>query len=85
MNHKTVQKLMKESDLKCMMRTKKYCSYRRGVGKRVCPERGTVRTMRLCIYKALNYDNSDVIALEYVGNYFDNIYGYCMYCLSKRE
>lgn len=32
-NRKTVQMLMKESGLKCMVRTKKYCSYRGEVGK----------------------------------------------------
>ena len=33
LNHKTVQKLMKESGLKCMVRMKKYRSYRGEVGK----------------------------------------------------
>ena len=33
MNHKTVQKLMKELGLKCMVRMKKYRSYRGEVGK----------------------------------------------------
>lgn len=33
LNHKTVQKLMKELGLKCMVRMKKYCSYRGEVGK----------------------------------------------------
>lgn len=32
-NHKTVQKLMKQLDLKCMVRIKKYKSYRGKVGK----------------------------------------------------
>lgn len=32
-NHKTVQKLMKQLNLKCMVRIKKYKSYRRKVGK----------------------------------------------------
>ena len=35
-NHKTVQKLMKEVSLKCLVRIKKYCSYGREVG-RVAP------------------------------------------------
>lgn len=33
LNRKTVQKLMKELGLKCMVRMKKYRSYRRKVGK----------------------------------------------------
>lgn len=33
LNHKTVQKLMKESGLKCMVRMKKYRSYRGEAGK----------------------------------------------------
>lgn len=33
LNHKTVQKLMKELGLKCMVRMKKYRSYRGEVGK----------------------------------------------------
>lgn len=33
LNHKTVQRLMKESGLKCMVRMKKYRSYRGEVGK----------------------------------------------------
>lgn len=32
-NHKTVQRLMKELNLKCMVRIKKYCSYKGEIGK----------------------------------------------------
>lgn len=32
-NHQTVQRLMKELSLVCRVRTKKYCSYKREVGK----------------------------------------------------
>ena len=32
-NHKTVQKLMKQLDLKCMVRLEKYKSYKGKVGK----------------------------------------------------
>ena len=38
LNHKTVQRLMKEPGLVCRVRMKKYCSYKGKIGK-IAPNR----------------------------------------------
>ena len=51
-NHKTVQRLMKELGIKCMVRIKKYRSYKGEVGKTFLPLRLT-RSGQLTLLKFL--------------------------------